>query len=313
MSRVQLALNVADLDEAIGFYSKLFATEPAKVRPGLRQLRRGRPAAQARPDRGRHPGAGLAQPPRRRGGEHRRGRGRPSPTWRPPSWPPRSKSRWRVASPSRTRCGSTAPAVSRGRSTPCSPTPRCPPVSFVRPTRAARRAVPRGPTWLSPGRRRPAAERRTDGQDHGARESSMDDHPLWRRLLAELLGSAFLAAVVIGSGIAAQQLSPGDVGLQLFENAAATAAGLFAIILMFGPVSGAHFNPVVSFVDAAFGGLRLARRRRLPARPGGRLCRRRDRGQPHVQPRPRSASRPSTGPRAPTSSPRSWPPSGCCW
>jgi arsenate reductase len=83
----------------------------------------------------------------------------------------------------------------------------------------------------------------------------MSEHALWRRLVAELLGSAFLAAIVIGSGIAAQQLSPGDVGLQLFENAATTAAGLFAIILMFGPVSGAHFNPVVSFVDAAFGGL----------------------------------------------------------
>src|SRR3954451_17726075 len=79
--------------------------------------------------------------------------------------------------------------------------------------------------------------------------------PLWRRLLAEFLGSAFLAALVIGSGIAAQQLSPGQVGLQLAENAAATAAGLFAIILMFGPVSGGHFNPVVSFADAAFGGL----------------------------------------------------------
>jgi arsenate reductase len=78
---------------------------------------------------------------------------------------------------------------------------------------------------------------------------------LWRRLLAEFLGSAFLAAVVVGSGIAAERLSPGNVGLQLFENAAATAAGLFAIILMFGPLSGGHFNPVVSFVDAAFGGL----------------------------------------------------------
>jgi glycerol uptake facilitator-like aquaporin len=78
---------------------------------------------------------------------------------------------------------------------------------------------------------------------------------LWRRLLAEYLGSALLAAVVIGSGIAAQRLSPGQTGLQLFENAAATAAGLFALILMFGAVSGAHFNPVVSFVDAAFGGL----------------------------------------------------------
>jgi arsenate reductase len=83
----------------------------------------------------------------------------------------------------------------------------------------------------------------------------MREAALWRRLVAEFLGTAFLAAIVIGSGIAAQQLSPGNVGLQLFENAAATAAGLFAIILMFGAVSGAHFNPVVSLVDAVFGGL----------------------------------------------------------
>jgi arsenate reductase len=80
--------------------------------------------------------------------------------------------------------------------------------------------------------------------------------PLARRLLAELLGSAFLAALVIGSGIAAQALSPHDVGLELFENAAATAAGLYTIILMFGPVSGGHFNPVVSLADASFRGLR---------------------------------------------------------
>jgi hypothetical protein len=79
--------------------------------------------------------------------------------------------------------------------------------------------------------------------------------PLARRLLAELLGSAFLAALVIGSGIAAQTLSPGNVGLQLFENAAATAAGLFTIILMFGPISGGHFNPVVSLADASFRGI----------------------------------------------------------
>jgi glycerol uptake facilitator-like aquaporin len=78
---------------------------------------------------------------------------------------------------------------------------------------------------------------------------------LWRRVTAEFLGSGFLAAVVIGSGIAAQRLSPGATGLELLENAAATAAGLFAIILMFGPVSGGHFNPVVSFADAFFGGL----------------------------------------------------------
>ena len=83
-----------------------------------------------------------------------------------------------------------------------------------------------------------------------------DVPPLARRLLAELLGSAFLAAVVIGSGIAEQTLSSGDVGLQLFENAAATVAGLYTIILMFGPVSGGHFNPVVSLADASFGGIR---------------------------------------------------------
>ena len=100
----------------------------------------------------------------------------------------------------------------------------------------------------------------------------MRDTVLWRRLLAEFLGSAFLAAIVIGSGIAAQNLSPGNIGLQLFENAAATAAGLFAIILMFGPISGAHFNPVVSFVDAAFGGLDVEGRRRLPARSRSLGC-----------------------------------------
>ena len=95
--------------------------------------------------------------------------------------------------------------------------------------------------------------------------------PLQRRVLAEFLGSAFLAAAVIGSGIAAAQLSPGDVGLQLFENAAATAAGLFTFILMFGAVSGAHFNPVVSLVDAAFGGLRWrhAITCYIPAQVGG--------------------------------------------
>ncbi|KRA24770.1 channel transporter [Microbacterium sp. Root61] len=71
-----------------------------------------------------------------------------------------------------------------------------------------------------------------------------------RALAGEFLGSALLAAVVVGSGIAAQRLSPGDVGLQLFENAFATALGLAVLILVFQTVSGAHFNPVVSLVDA---------------------------------------------------------------
>ncbi len=100
--------------------------------------------------------------------------------------------------------------------------------------------------------------------------AKVDEVVLWRRLAAEFAGSAFLAATVIGSGIAASRLSPGQTGLELLENAAATAAGLFAIILMFGPVSGGHFNPVVSFADAVFGGLRwrdaLAY---LPAQVGG--------------------------------------------
>ena len=73
--------------------------------------------------------------------------------------------------------------------------------------------------------------------------------PLARRLLAELLGTGLLVAVVVGSGIAAQRLSPDDVGLQLLENSTATALGLTVLILLFGPVSGAHLNPVVSLAD----------------------------------------------------------------
>ncbi|WP_457964865.1 aquaporin family protein [Arthrobacter sp. D1-29] len=77
--------------------------------------------------------------------------------------------------------------------------------------------------------------------------------PLWRRAVAELLGTALLVAVVVGSGIAAQQLSPNDVGLQLLQNSTATVLGLTVLILVFGPVSGAHFNPVVSLADWLLG------------------------------------------------------------
>jgi glycerol uptake facilitator-like aquaporin len=76
---------------------------------------------------------------------------------------------------------------------------------------------------------------------------------LARRLLAETVGTAALVAVVVGSGIAAQTLSPHDVGLQLLENSTATVLGLGVLILLFGPVSGAHFNPVVSAADWALG------------------------------------------------------------
>jgi glycerol uptake facilitator-like aquaporin len=76
---------------------------------------------------------------------------------------------------------------------------------------------------------------------------------LARRALAEFLGTALLVAIVVGSGIMASRLSPGDTGLELLENSTATAFGLAAIILVFGPVSGAHFNPVVTLADYVLG------------------------------------------------------------
>ena len=69
---------------------------------------------------------------------------------------------------------------------------------------------------------------------------------LARRAVAELLGTALLVAIVVGSGIAAQRLSPDDLGLQLLENSTATAFGLTVLILVLGPLSGAHLNPVVT-------------------------------------------------------------------
>ncbi len=83
----------------------------------------------------------------------------------------------------------------------------------------------------------------------------MADVALARRLTAEAVGTGLLVAVVVGSGIAAQRLSPDDVGLQLLENSIATGAGLVALILAFGAVSGAHFNPVVTLADRLLGGL----------------------------------------------------------
>jgi glycerol uptake facilitator-like aquaporin len=90
-----------------------------------------------------------------------------------------------------------------------------------------------------------------------------DTPPLRRRLLAEFLGTGLLVAVVIGSGIAAQRLSPNDTGLQLLQNSLTTVLGLGVLITLLGPVSGAHFNPVVSAVDWALG------RRRGTGLPGG--------------------------------------------
>lgn len=73
---------------------------------------------------------------------------------------------------------------------------------------------------------------------------------LWRRALAEFIGTGLLVAIVVGSGIAAARLSPGDVGLQLLQNSIATTLGLAVLIVIFIHISGAHFNPVVTAVAA---------------------------------------------------------------
>jgi arsenate reductase len=78
---------------------------------------------------------------------------------------------------------------------------------------------------------------------------------LARRLTAEAAGTGFLVAAVVGSGIAAERLSPADVGLQLLENSLVTGAALVALILAFGSLSGAHFNPVVTLADRLLGGM----------------------------------------------------------
>jgi glycerol uptake facilitator-like aquaporin len=89
---------------------------------------------------------------------------------------------------------------------------------------------------------------------------------LGRRLLAESVGTALLVTVVVGSGIAATNLSPRDAGLQLFYSSTATVLGLTVLILMMGPVSGAHLNPVVSAADWWLG------RRAGTGLPGGEVA-----------------------------------------
>jgi glycerol uptake facilitator-like aquaporin len=78
---------------------------------------------------------------------------------------------------------------------------------------------------------------------------------LARKATAEALGTALLVTVVVGSGIAAQRLSPGNTGLELLQSSIATGAGLVALILALGPVSGGHFNPVVTLADRLLGGV----------------------------------------------------------
>ncbi|MHB8481208.1 MAG: MIP/aquaporin family protein [Nitrospiria bacterium] len=78
---------------------------------------------------------------------------------------------------------------------------------------------------------------------------------LARRLTAEGIGTALLLATVVGSGIMGERLAEGNMAIVLLANTLATGAGLVALILTFGPISGAHFNPVVTLADASQGGL----------------------------------------------------------
>jgi|SRR5215475_14590604 len=76
-----------------------------------------------------------------------------------------------------------------------------------------------------------------------------------QKAAAEAVGTALLLATVVGSGIMGERLSGGNVAIALLANTLATGAGLVALILTFGPISGAHFNPVVTLADASQGGL----------------------------------------------------------
>src|SRR5208282_3964356 len=101
-----------------------------------------------------------------------------------------------------------------------------------------------------------ARESRPSGDQGGSRphRGKMKSN-LRARIAAEFLGTAFLVAAVVGSGIMAEGLAAGNVALALLANSIATGAALVALILTFGPISGAHLNPVVSFADAMEGGL----------------------------------------------------------
>src|SRR5450432_4563125 len=84
----------------------------------------------------------------------------------------------------------------------------------------------------------------------------MNEISIARRAASEAIGTAFLLATVIGSGIMAERLAGGNVAIALLANTIATGAGLVALILTFGGISGAHFNPAVTVADASQGGLR---------------------------------------------------------
>jgi glycerol uptake facilitator-like aquaporin len=98
-------------------------------------------------------------------------------------------------------------------------------------------------------------------------------HTLLRKIISEFLGTGFLVAAVVGSGIMGERLAAGNVAIALLANTIATGAALFALILAFGPISGGHFNPVVTFVDAMERGVSwMVAACYIPAQCAGGIC-----------------------------------------
>ena len=298
MSRVQLALNVADLDDGVDFYTKLFGTEPAKVRPGYANFAIAEPPLKlvlieghGEPGTLNHLGVevestdevgGRPGPAGRRGAGHRdRGRGR---------------------------------VLLRGAGQGVGRRARRRAVGDLHRARRRRDAAGRAAHRRARGDGRAVLRRRAPESGRAAAADRPCDRSTSRgRRRPKRVGTALLVAIVVGSGIAAQRLSPDDVGLQLLENSIATGAGLVALIL------------------ALRAGLRRALQPgRHPRRPHPRrhhdarraastssprssaACLGRDRRQPHVRPprRRRLDARPARRRRCGWA--RSSPPSGCC-
>jgi glycerol uptake facilitator-like aquaporin len=98
-------------------------------------------------------------------------------------------------------------------------------------------------------------------------------HTLLRKIIPEFLGTGFLVAAVVGSGIMGERLAAGNVAIALLANTIATGAALFALILTFGPISGGHFNPAVTFVDAMERGVSwTVAACYIPAQCAGGIC-----------------------------------------
>ena len=227
MSRVQLALNVDDLDASIAFYTKLFQTPPAKVRPDYANFAIADPplklvlfANSGEPGTLNHIGvevettdevaAVIARTQELGFDQHVQENVSCCFAVQDKTWVKGPENDWEFYT-----VLADAPAMSCGTDDAC-----CPPTP-------------------EPCVTEPAVERP-------------------RRFVAEALGTGLLIVAVIGSGIMAERLSPSDVGLQLLENAAATGAALVALILIFGSVSGAHFNPAVTLVARVHGTITTA-------------------------------------------------------